>query len=92
MKTLTGTYNGAIAPGDTASAVNLGTWTAGKGKFTVKTVIDPDANELALAKSHLEKPRKAADGQPLDAMKSKRQGYEDILWAMLNTKEFLFNH
>ncbi len=53
---------------------------------------EPDANELALAKSHLEKPRKAADGQPLDAAKSKRQGYEDILWAVLNTKEFLFNH
>lgn len=53
---------------------------------------EPDAKELALAKSHLEKPRKAADGQPLDAVKSKRQGYEDILWAVLNTKEFLFNH
>ena len=53
---------------------------------------EPDASELALAKAHLEKPRLAADGKPLTPAQSKRQGYEDILWAMLNTKEFLFNH
>ncbi|MEU8977282.1 discoidin domain-containing protein [Streptomyces sp. NPDC048309] len=52
VKTLTGAYNGAIAAGDTASPVNLGTWTAGKGKFTVKTVIDPDANELAVKRDN----------------------------------------
>jgi hypothetical protein len=52
----------------------------------------PEAGELALAKAHLEKPRKDADGKPLDAVKAKRQGYENILWAILNTKEFLFNH
>lgn len=52
----------------------------------------PEPSELALAKAHLDKPRKGADGQPLDAAKAKRQGYEDILWAVLNTKEFLFNH
>jgi hypothetical protein len=52
----------------------------------------PDAHELELAKAHLDKPRKGADGMPLDTAKSKRMGYEDILWAILNTKEFLFNH
>ena len=25
-------------------------------------------------------------------MKAKRRGYEDLLWAILNTKEFLYNH
>ena len=53
---------------------------------------EPDAADLALAQSYLDKPRKAPDGQPLDPAKAKRQGYEDILWAILNTKEFLFNH
>ena len=52
----------------------------------------PDDSEIALAKTHLTKPRKSTDGQPLDPLRAKRQGYEDILWAVLNTKEFLFNH
>ncbi|MEP6672619.1 MAG: DUF1549 and DUF1553 domain-containing protein [Chthoniobacter sp.] len=52
----------------------------------------PEAHELELAKAYLDKPRKGTDGQPVDAVKSKRMGYEDILWAILNTKEFLFNH
>ena len=33
-----------------------------------------------------------AEGKPLDSQQAKRQGYEDILWAIINTKEFLFNH
>jgi hypothetical protein len=53
---------------------------------------EPDADEITLAKNHIEKARKGPDGQPLDAVKSRREGYEDVLWAILNTKEFLFNH
>ena len=43
---------------------------------------DPVAEEFSLAKSHLEKlgPDK------------RRAAYEDVVWALLNTKEFLFNH
>lgn len=52
----------------------------------------PETHEIELAKAYLEKPRKGTDGQVLDPAKSKRLGYEDILWAVLNTKEFLFNH
>ncbi|MFC9842173.1 discoidin domain-containing protein [Streptomyces sp. NPDC127595] len=52
VKTLTGAYSGAIAAGATAAPVNLGTWTAGNGKFTVKTVIDPDANELEVKRAN----------------------------------------
>jgi hypothetical protein len=53
---------------------------------------EPDSGEIALAKAHIEKPRNGTDGKPLDPVTSKRQGYEDVIWAVLNTKEFLFNH
>jgi hypothetical protein len=52
----------------------------------------PEAHEIELAKAYLDKPRKGADGQALDAAKGKRLGYEDVVWAIINTKEFLFNH
>jgi hypothetical protein len=41
---------------------------------------NPDGEELAIARGHVEKSE-----QP-------RQAYEDIIWALVNTKEFLFNH
>ena len=41
----------------------------------------PVEREIAVAMKHLEK------------HKDKKQiAYEDILWALINTKEFLFNH
>jgi hypothetical protein len=47
VSTLTGSANGAIAPGVTTSPVALGTWTAANGRYTVKVVIAVDGNELA---------------------------------------------
>lgn len=41
---------------------------------------EPAADELKIALAHLDK------------TKEKQQAYEDILWALVNTKEFLFNH
>ncbi|MFE9250242.1 discoidin domain-containing protein [Streptomyces sp. NPDC007088] len=52
VKTLTGTYNGAIAPGATTSPVSLGSWTAVNGKYTVKTVVADDANELPVKRQN----------------------------------------
>lgn len=46
VKTLTGSYTGVIAAGATASPVTVGTWTAANGRYTVKTVVANDANEL----------------------------------------------
>jgi hypothetical protein len=41
---------------------------------------EPIAEELSIAKAHLDK------------TPNKPQAYEDLIWALLNTKEFLFNH
>jgi len=51
---------------------------------------EPNAAETATARNHLEKKVKDKDGKeaPID----KRQAYEDVIWALINTKEFLFNH
>jgi hypothetical protein len=51
---------------------------------------DPTANELQLGLAHLEKKTKGKSGEA--AMQSKKEAFEDILWVLLNTKEFLFNH
>ena len=52
---------------------------------------EPDAKELELALNYFGKKTQAKDAKP-DATPDKQQGYEDIIWALINTKEFLFNH
>jgi hypothetical protein len=44
---------------------------------------EPQEKELAYSLTYLEKP---------EFEKSSQKGYEDILWALINSKEFLFNH
>ncbi|MGA5304782.1 discoidin domain-containing protein [Nucisporomicrobium flavum] len=46
VKTLTGSWSGTLAPGASSPAINLGTWTAVNGKYTVRTVLANDTNEL----------------------------------------------
>jgi hypothetical protein len=41
---------------------------------------EPTADELSIAVQHIEK------------AENKKFAYEDIVWALINTKEFLFNH
>jgi hypothetical protein len=50
---------------------------------------EPDAKELATARSHLAKSTQPREGKEAPGQ---RPAYEDIVWALLNTKEFLFNH
>ncbi|GAA5042854.1 discoidin domain-containing protein [Thermocatellispora tengchongensis] len=52
VRTLTGAHTGVIGAGDTTSPVNLGTWTAANGKYTVKVVLAPDANEVAVKRAN----------------------------------------
>ena len=52
----------------------------------------PTAEEVRISEAHVLKPRTDSEGRPLDSLQSRRQGYEDLLWALMNTKEFLFNH
>ena len=53
---------------------------------------EPTADELKIAEAYLAQPRVDAQGKPLDPLTAKRQAYEDLLWALINTKEFLYNH
>jgi hypothetical protein len=52
VKTLTGSYSGTLAAGASSPALSLGTWTAVNGKYTVRTVIAVDANELAVKQAN----------------------------------------
>ena len=48
IRTLTGAYNGTIAAGATTGPVSLGTWTAANGRYSVRTVLANDANEVPI--------------------------------------------
>ena len=52
----------------------------------------PQSHEQAVAEEYLAKPREDAQGKPLPPEQSRRIAYEDLLWALINTKEFLYNH
>lgn len=53
---------------------------------------EPTAEEIRLSETHLLKPRLDAQDKPLPAAQALKQGYEDLIWALVNTKEFLYNH
>ncbi|WP_345575593.1 CARDB domain-containing protein, partial [Nonomuraea rosea] len=52
VRTLTGSAGGAIAAGATTSPVSLGTWTAANGRYTIRTVLADDANELPVKRAN----------------------------------------
>jgi hypothetical protein len=52
----------------------------------------PTPAEAETALAHVHKPRQDADGKPIEASAARKSAYEDLIWALVNTKEFLFNH
>jgi hypothetical protein len=40
----------------------------------------------------LERPLTDARGEPMDPLKAKRNSLEDLIWALMNAKEFSYNH
>jgi hypothetical protein len=52
----------------------------------------PLEHEIGIAKEYVESKLKLAAEKGDDLAVTEKQAYEDIVWAILNTKEFLFNH
>jgi hypothetical protein len=52
----------------------------------------PSAEELREAEEYLARPVAVALGGPTDPVKAKRNSVEDLIWALMNAKEFLYNH
>jgi hypothetical protein len=52
VQTLNGSHNGAIAPGATTPVINLGTWAAANGRYTIRVVLAVDANELPVKRAN----------------------------------------
>lgn len=54
---------------------------------------DPDPDELETALGYLKRKAASAPAGDEEAVrKARREGYEDVLWALINTKEFLYTH
>lgn len=52
----------------------------------------PTVDEMQAAKDYLQENRVDKDGKPIDAPRSLQMNFQDLIWALINTKEFLFNH
>lgn len=60
--------------------------------YAVAYAREPSADEMATAREFTEEPRVDAAGNAIDANKAKSEAFQDLIWALANTKEFLFNH
>ncbi|MBM2622889.1 discoidin domain-containing protein [Actinoplanes sp. LDG1-06] len=52
VRTLTSSWTGTLAAGASSPAINLGTWTAVNGRYTVRTVVAVDGNELPVKQAN----------------------------------------
>ncbi|WP_342190281.1 DUF1553 domain-containing protein [Stieleria varia] len=52
----------------------------------------PSDEELRIAAAYLVESRVGDDGKPLSENQALRDNLQDLTWALINTKEFIFNH
>jgi len=52
----------------------------------------PSTEESKQAEEYLARPLTDTKGEPVDPLKAKRISLEDLIWALMNAKEFLYNH
>jgi len=60
--------------------------------YAVAFAREPRADELQASVEFLAEPRLDAAGKPAELIKAKHESFQDLIWALINTKEFLFNH
>ncbi|MCA9048868.1 MAG: hypothetical protein KDA89_09085, partial [Planctomycetaceae bacterium] len=53
---------------------------------------EPTPEELSTAVAYITEAVTDADGKPIDPKQSALTNYQDLLWALMNSKEFLFCH
>lgn len=53
---------------------------------------EPKPEELQTALAYLNEPRTDVNGNAVDAVAAARENFQDLIWALMSTKEFLFNH
>lgn len=63
-----------------------------KELYLVAFAREPRPDELKTALDYLTEPRINAAGQKVDGQQATRENLQDLLWALMTTKEFLFNH
>jgi hypothetical protein len=53
---------------------------------------EPRPDELKTALEYLAEPRLDENGKPVNPQAAAQENFQDLIWALINTKEFLFNH
>ncbi len=53
---------------------------------------EPRDDEMKVAVDYLTEPQLDAAGNPINPQAAAVNGFQDLIWALINTKEFLFNH
>ena len=53
---------------------------------------EPRSDELKYSLDYLAEPRVDAAGNPIAPQQAAHENFQDMIWALINTKEFLFNH